>query len=165
MNCVIHVVDKSQEGVIQLELLSSACGCRRVGRDLDVIVDGSVRQRVPQERVQERGAEQTVAFFVTEMVAVLVPQMRREIVEVIQLVLVERIKGGIADQMVDIVVLPVMEEIVAVVQEVVKLVPHVRVQQRTVEHATVPQFLEETVEVVAPTERVQQRTVEHVEVP
>ena len=34
-------------------------------------------------------------------------------------------------------------------------------QQRTVEHATVPQFLEETVEVVALFERVQQKFFEH----
>ena len=53
-------------------------------------------------------------FTVTEqMVAVPVSQMRHEIVEVIQLVLVERIKGRVADQMVDIPMPPVMEEIVA----------------------------------------------------
>ena len=50
-----------------------------------------------------------------------------------------------------------MDDIVAVVQEVVKLVPRERVQQRTSEHATVPQFLEETVVevVLTPTERLQ----------
>ena len=48
----------------------------------------------------------------------------------------------------------------------VKLVPHARVQQRTVEHEPVPQVLEETVEVaLVPQERVQQRTVDHVPVP
>ena len=40
------------------------------------------------------------------------PQMRREIVEWILLVLVERIKGQVADQMVDIPVPRVMIEIV-----------------------------------------------------
>ena len=52
-----------------------------------------------------------------------------------------------------------MEEIVAVVQEVVRLVPQERVPQRTVEHVPVPHILEETVEVVrlVPQERVQQR--------
>ena len=56
-------------------------------------------------------------------------------------------------------VVPVMEEIVAVVQEVVRLVPQERVPQRTVEHVPVPRILEETVEVVrlVPQERVQQR--------
>ena len=81
--------------------------------------------------------------------------MRREIVEVFQPVLVERIKGRVADQMVKIQVLPVMEETMAVVQEE-ELVPRERVQQPTVERAPVPQILEETVEVVlTPTERVQ----------
>ena len=47
-------------------------------------------------------------FLVTkQMVAVFVPRIRREIVEVIQLVLVERIKGRVADQM-DIPVHPVI---------------------------------------------------------
>ena len=50
--------------------------------------------------------------------------------------------------MADILVPPGMEEIVAVVQEVVKLVPQGRVQQWTVEHATLPQFLQDTTEVV-----------------
>ena len=52
------------------------------------------------------------------------------IVEVIHSVLVERIKDQIADQMVDIPVPPVMEDNVAVVKRVVKLVPRERVQQR-----------------------------------
>ena len=51
------------------------------------------------------------------------PLMKREIVEVIQPVLAERNKGPVADQLVDIPVPLVMEEIVAVVQEVVRLVP------------------------------------------
>ena len=50
--------------------------------------------------------------------------------EVIQPVLVERTKGRVADEMVDILVPPVMEEIVAVVQEA-RLVPQERVQLRT----------------------------------
>ena len=56
---------------------------------------------------------------------------------------------------------PVKEETMAVVQEE-KLVPQERVQQPTVEHAPVPQILEETVEVVRLSlhERVQQRTVD-----
>ena len=58
-----------------------------------------------------------------EIVDVPVSQMRQEIVEVIQIVLVARIKGRVADQMVD--------KIVAVVQEVVKLVRQERVQQWT----------------------------------
>ena len=41
--------------------------------------------------------------------------------------------------MVDIPVPPVMEEIVAVVQEEEKLVPQERVQQRSVEHVPMPQ--------------------------
>ena len=45
-----------------------------------------------------------------------------------------------ADQMVDIPVPPVMEEIVAVVQEVVRLLPQERVQRRTAQHAPVPQI-------------------------
>ena len=84
-------------------------------------------------------------------------QMKWQIVEVIQLVLVERLKGRVADQMVDILVPPVMEEVVAVLQEE-KLVPQERVQRPTVGHAPVPQILEETVEVVR-RERVQQQTV------
>ena len=73
----------------------------------------------------------------------------------------ERTKGQVADQMLDIPVLPVKEEIVAVLQEEEKLVPQDRVQQPTVEHAPVPQLLEETVELaLSPTERVQRRTVD-----
>ena len=60
-----------------------------------------------------------------------VPQMRWEIVSVIQPVHVERINDRIADQMVDIPVPPVMEEIVAAVEEVTRLVTQVRVQRRT----------------------------------
>ena len=89
-------------------------------------------------------------------------QGKREIVEVIQLVLVERVKGRVADQMVDIPAPPVMEEIMAV-QEQEKLVPQGRVQQPTVEHAPVSQILAETVEVevvLAPTERVQRGPVD-----
>ena len=51
------------------------------------------------------------------------PQMNRENVEVMQLVLVERIKGQVADQMADLPAPPVMEEMVAVVQEEEKLFP------------------------------------------
>ena len=76
------------------------------------------------------------------------PQMPREVVEVIQPVLVERIKGRVADQMVDIPVPPVMEEIVAALQEVVRRVPQERLQLPTVEV------------VLAPTEQVQRRTVD-----
>ena len=55
----------------------------------------------------------------------------------------------------DFPVLLVMEEIMAVVQEEEKLVPQKRVQQAqaAVGRALVPQFLEETVEVLTPTER------------
>ena len=60
------------------------------------------------------------------------PQLRHETVEVIQPVLVERIKDRVAGQMMDFPVRP-MEEIVAVVQ-VVRLVPQERVQQRIGEH-------------------------------
>ena len=42
-----------------------------------------------------------------------------------------------------------VDDIVEAVQEVVKLVPQERVQQPSVEHATVPQILEETVEVTS----------------
>ena len=73
--------------------------------------------------------------------------------EVIQLVLVERIKHRVAVQMVNISVLRVMEEIVAVVQEVVKLVPQERVQQWTVEQVPVPRIPEETVKFVRPVPR------------
>ena len=85
-------------------------------------------------------------------------QMKREIVEVMQLVLVERIRGQVADQMVDVPVPLVMEEIMTVVQEEEKLVPQERVQQRTAENIEdTPQFREETVEMVGlvPQERVQ----------
>ena len=65
----------------------------------------------------------------------------------IQPLLVEHIKDPIADQMVDILVLPVMEEIV-----VVSLMPHERVERRTADadimDVPVPQILEGTVEVV-----------------
>ena len=66
-----------------------------------------------------------------------VPQMRWETVLVIQPVLVERIKGRVADPMMDIPVPPIMEEIMAVVQQEETLVPQGRVQQPTVEHAPV----------------------------
>ena len=61
----------------------------------------------------------------------------------IQPVLAEHIKGPVADQLVDIPVPLVMEEIVAVVQEVVRLVPREREQQRIGEkmvEVLVPQF-------------------------
>ena len=125
---------------------------------------------VAAEEVKDISVEKTVEgpqlpFIdkVNETPHVFLPQVRREIVEVIQPVLVERIKGGVADQMVDIRMPPVVEEIAAVVREKVKFVPQERVQQRTVERAPAPQILEKTVEVaLAPTERVQQRTVEQV---
>ena len=98
-----------------------------------------------------------VAAEETQHVPVL--EVRREIVKVTRLVLVERIKGRVADQMVDILVLPVMEDIM---EEM--LVPHERVQQRTVEHVPLPQILKESVEAnaVVPYERVQQGAVGHV---
>ena len=58
--------------------------------------------------------------------------------------LVERIKDRIAEQMVDIPVLRVMEEIVAAVQEVIRLVRQECVQQRIDEQLVevpVPQVL------------------------
>ena len=69
---------------------------------------------------------------IVEQIAQLVPvlQMMREIVGVVQLVLVERIRDRIADQMVDIPVPPVMEENMEAVQEVMRLVSRERVQQR-----------------------------------
>ena len=54
------------------------------------------------------------------------PQVSHETLEVSQPVLVERIHGQVAHQMVDIPAPPVMEEIVAVVQ-MVRLVPQERV--------------------------------------
>ena len=78
-----------------------------------------------------------------------VSQMRREIVKMIQLVLGERIKGRVADQMMAIPGPRVREEIVAIVQEEEKLVSQERVQYRTVgQIVDVPQILEETVDVV-----------------
>ena len=77
----------------------------------------------------------------------------------IQPVLVESIKGRVADQMVDVPMPPVMEGVVAVVQEEEKLVPQERVQKRTVEQvpAPVPQVMEETVAAaLVPHERVLQ---------
>ena len=55
-----------------------------------------IARSVLVDRIKDRIAEQRVD--------VLVPQMRREIVEVVQLVSVELIKDRIADQMVDILV-------------------------------------------------------------
>ena len=125
---------------------------------------GCLRRRlVTLERVHERVVEQAVALPVLPLkVDVPATQTRWETLEVIQPVLVERIKGRVVDRVADIPVPLAMEEIQAV-QEVVKLVPQERVQQRAVEHVKVPQLLEETVEVVlAPTERVQLRTVEEI---
>ena len=48
------------------------------------------------------------------------------------------------EQGVNIPVPPVMEEVVAVAQEVVKLVPQERVQQWTLMHVPVPQILEDS---------------------
>ena len=110
--------------------------------------------RAPRERARERIVEQVV-----------VP-LKEVIAEVLQFTPLERDPERIAKQMLDIRVPWGMEEILAVVQEVVVFAPTGRVQQRTVEHATVPEFPEQTVEVVpAPTERVHQRTVEQVPVP
>ena len=83
----------------------------------------------------------------------------------IQPVHVERINDRIADQMVDIPVPPVMEEIVAAVQEVTRLVTQERVQRRTAEHLVdvpVNPIWEEAVKVVVrlvPRERVQHRPI------
>ena len=83
--------------------------------------------------------------------------------EVMQSVLEERIKGHVADQMVDIPVPSVMKEIEAVVQEEVKLVPQERAQQWTVELRQCLRFWKRQsrwfVEVcrLVPQERVQER--------
>ena len=55
--------------------------------------------------------------------------LKQEIVQPTQLVTVERIQDDIVEQMVDLPVPLVMGEIVAVVQEVVRLVPQERLQQ------------------------------------
>ena len=90
---------------------------------------------------------------VAEIVDFPFSQMMWEIVEVIQPVLVARIKDRISDHIVDILVHLVIEEIVAV-QKVVSLVRQERVQRRLVE---------QTVEVgLTPTERVQQRIDEQI---
>ena len=81
----------------------------------------------------------------------------------------ERTKDRIADHMVDIPVPLVMEEIVAVVQEVVRLVSQECVQQRIDEEPVevpVPQVWDEIAEVVrlVPQERVQRIDEQIVEV-
>ena len=108
-----------------------------------MIVDGSVGQLVPQERVHGRRIVEVI-------------QTSRVPVEVIQVVLVERIKDRVADQMVDIPVPPVMEDIVAVVQEVVND------GSRASCGFASPQTLEETIEVVrlVPRQRIDEQIVE-----
>ena len=73
------------------------------------------------ERVSERSEERVVAMPV--------PQIMEEIVEVIQLVRQERILERIVEEIIDVPVPQVMEEIT----EFVKLLPQERVQNRTVE--------------------------------
>ena len=59
----------------------------------------------------------------------------------IQLLLAERIKDQEVEQSVDIPAPPVMEDMVAVVQEVVSLVPEERVQRRPPKHFVDMPFL------------------------
>ena len=70
-----------------------------------------------------RGAACGLQRVTEQMVTVPMLQLRRETVLVFQPVLVQRVKGRVADQRVDIPVFSVMDEIVAVAQEVVRLVP------------------------------------------
>ena len=68
-----------------------------------------------------------------------------------QLVLVDCIKDRIAEQMVDLPVPPIMEEIAAVVQETVRLVPQGCGQQRIDEQIVelpIPKIMEDIVEEV-----------------
>ena len=112
--CFVRVVDKSQKG-----LVVPSCWARPADeqQSVDVIVDGSVGQLVPQERVHERVVVQTVTIpvlLVTEEIVEVIqtsPVPRRG---VFQVVLVERIKDPVADQMMDIPFFPVMEEMMVV---------------------------------------------------
>ena len=79
-NCVVHVVDKPQKTPLSFRAVELGLRMAQRGEDVDVIVDGSVRKRAPLGRVHERVAEQTVA--------VPVPPVKLEIVEVIQTVAV-----------------------------------------------------------------------------
>ena len=117
------------------------------------------------EGVHEQIAEQTVAILgpqiKEEIVDVPVPQMRREVVEVTACAAHQRASrwsnGGYPGA---------SGHGKPWLQEVVKLVPQERVQQRTVQLASVPQILEETAEVVlTPAKRVLQRTIQQVPVP
>ena len=84
------------------------------------IQEHEVVKAVPEKRVSKRIVEQIVR---SRNGDVFVSQMRREIVEVIQPVIVDRIKKQKAFQKVETPVLRVMEESVAAVWEVVRLVP------------------------------------------
>ena len=144
---------------------------------------GWVRQAAcASEQVHDRVVEQTVAFpvlsvkeehvriaeqivdflFTEKSVGVLVPQMRHDIVEVIQPLPVERIKGRVADQMVDMLVPPVVEEFMAAVQV------EQRIDEQLVEAPVLFFFFfEEIAEVVrlAPQARVQRIDAQSVQVP
>ena len=73
--------------------------------------------RAPRECAQERTVEQVVL------------PLQEEIADVMQFTTLERGPDRIAKQVADITVAPGLVEIVAVVQEVVKLVPQERVQR------------------------------------
>ena len=82
--------------------------------------------------VHEQIVEQTVAIPVS--------QINGRVVDSFVLPIKDEI-GRVGDQMVDVQAPPVMEDIVAVVQEE-ELVPQERVPQRTVKQAPVPRTLE-----------------------
>ena len=104
-------------GLGTLTELSMLVGLRLVVTMMDVGAH-HVRTGTVEEAEQRCGQGCGKLAVAEENLHVFEPQMRREIVEVIQFVLVERIKGRVADQMlVDIPVPLVMEEIMIVVQE------------------------------------------------
>ena len=115
LRCTFDGVVELEEGLVvpsrrvdSTARLPSTGGHSDRGCSGNPIPEHEVVKAIPEERESERIVEQISWLVLVERIKerievqsvdVLVPQMRREIVEVIQLVLVERVKDPVADQM------------------------------------------------------------------
>ena len=162
---VAELVPQIQEELVDVIqfILRGRTSQRIVRQTVDVSVltqdhDVEFAKVIPQERLRPHTVEGTLAM--------LVPQILEETVEVVQGIPWECIFERINEQTVDVPVPQRMEEIV----DVEKLVPQQRLQRRIVEQVVdvlIRQLMEETIEVVKVVypERVSERVVEQVFVP
>ena len=162
---VAELVPQTQEELVDVIqfILRGRTSLRIVRHTFDVWVltqdhDVEFAKVIPQERLRPHTVEGTLAM--------LVPQILEETVEVVQGIPWECIFERINEQTVDVPVPQRMEEIV----DVEKLVPQQRLQRRIVGQVVdvlIRQLMEETIEVVKVVypERVSERVVEQVFVP